>query len=311
LPELGTAFAPRRPAFLTLGRPRALPALLAPAAAGAAFAYWRAGAFSWAWLIVTLAGAAAAHLSLNAAFDVVDDASGAHAAARADGLSVPTGSDAIAFGNVTRAGATRVAVAFALVALAAGIAIAAARDAYVLALGAGAYVLGVAAAAPPLRIASRAAFAGEAGVVIGALCEFAGAYGAQARAVPAAAFEAGLVPALLLLLVAFHQSFVRHRADREVGRPGTVARIGPARALWISVALAAVAFGALLWQSVAGVLPPWSAVGVVGLLPLLTAYRGAMTVPEMLDHQLTLLGASVGASVVVDGLLVIVLAVSR
>jgi hypothetical protein len=36
-----------------------------------------------------------------------------------------------------------------------------------------------------------------------------------------------------------------------------------------------------------------------------------MTVPEMLDHQLTLLGASVGASVVVDGLLVIVLAVSR
>ena len=311
MPELSDAFGPARAPWRQLLRARTVPALIAPAIVGAAFARHRTGSFSWGWFIVTVAGAAAAVLSLNVVFDVVDDASGAHASARADGLSVPTGSDAIAFGGISRAGATRVAVVFAAAALAAGVAIAAGRDGAAFAIGVAGYVLVLAAAVPPVRLATRSAFAGEMIVFAAGIAEGVAAYGAQARRVDGAAFAGAVVPGLLLVLVAFHQSFARHRADRDVSRPSTVSRLGAFRALTASMVLAAATLGALVWESIAGVLPAWSALAVVGWLPLFGAYRAMLTEPEMLDHQLTLLGASVGASILVDAILTIVLAVRR
>jgi 1,4-dihydroxy-2-naphthoate octaprenyltransferase len=305
LPEarLSGAIAPGRSAvrFAAATRARGLSVVLLPFAIGAALAWDRTGRFSWAWFAPTVVAAALGRLALNLLEEVLDDASGADAAARADGLSAPTGSGAIASGQMTRGRATAIVIVLFGASLACWSALGAARTWRVLIVAAIAYAAEALARPPFVR---EIVALGSAGVLAVAV-----AYGAQTRAFDAAALRAGIVPGIMLMLILFHQSFLRHRSDRQIGRPNAVSLLGPRRAIVASAVVLALAIGLLLWQVARREWPAWAAVAVVGSLPLLAAYKRLAEEPESIHVQLPFLGAAVGSAAVVNVVLALSLCV--
>lgn len=306
MPELGEAFRPAGTSFAGLTRARSLPVMLTPAAVGGALAWTATGEFSWPWFALWVVTVAAGRLAVNVADDVSAVASGADAAARADGLSAPTASVAISSGEVSRARATAIAAVLVVLAAAAGIWIGVARTWSPLILGAVALTLSVAASG----YGHRVPFSAEVAAVLSAgVLPCAAAYATQARALDAIAYRAGVVPGLMLALVLFHESFLHHRSDRQVGRPGTVSFLGARRAIVASALTYGAAFAVLLWQILAGDWPGLASIAVVGALPLVAGYRRLAGDPESVHAQLTFLGAAVGAAAVVNAILALALVI--
>ncbi len=299
-----------RPGFAAATRARVLPVALGPALTGAVAAWALAGRFSWAWLGVLMLGAIAGHLSFNVLGDVIDDASGADDAARADLLSVPTSSGAISAAYPRRR-ALRNGIVLVLVALASGVALSVARAPSVLALGALAYALVLGAVAPPVRFASRVPASGEAAAVIAGMLQTAAAYAAMAERIDLVALRLGIVPGLLIANVVFHQQFLRHRSDLVIGRPGTVSRLGAHKGAAVSIVVLLAPFVALAVQVGLGVWPAWALVAVVALAPQLLAWARLRAEIGPLDNFITLFGATLGSTALANLLLVLGLVAER
>lgn len=307
--EKAALHAVARPGFPAVTRARVLPVVLGPVVIGSTVAWARAGVFSWPWFAVTLAGATAGHLSFNVFRDVIDESSGADAAARADALSVPTGSGFVSTPGFTRLRALRLAAALLVASAGAGVALAAARSPVSLLFGAAAFALAMGAFVPPIRYGSRAPGLAEAGAVVAAMLQAGAAYAVQTGRLDLAGLRIGVVPGLLIALVVYHEQFLRYRADRAIGRPSTISRLGSERAVAVSAALILVTFGALVAQVALGVWPAYALVALVAAVPLSIAYVRVKSEIGPLQNFLTLFGATLGSTVTANVLLGLALVV--
>jgi 1,4-dihydroxy-2-naphthoate octaprenyltransferase len=302
-PEQGPAL------FLRATRAKVLPVMLAPVAVGGALAWAQAHFFTWGWFLVTLIGASAMHLASNVVNDYFDEDSGADAAARTDPSGVATGTGLIASGVLSKIATLRLAAALFGVALACGVALAIARGPLVLLLGAVGFVLAFFYVAPPIRYGYIGRGLGEIGIFISfGYLPLVGSYYVQARDITPDAAWASFVPGILTTLVLFHHHFLHWRADASAGKMTPVAVLGPDRALIVSVAAIAGAYGLLIAQTVAGLWPPAAVVAVMGAIPLVAAVRRARREP-ILPNYFQLLGATLGASILTSGVLVVSLIV--
>jgi 1,4-dihydroxy-2-naphthoate octaprenyltransferase len=295
--------------FIRATRAKVLPVMLAPIAVGGALAWSETGFFTWGWFLVTLAGASAMHLAANVINDYFDEESGADAAARTDPSGVATGTGLISSGLMTKQQTLRLAAGLFAVALAAGIALAIARGPVVLILGVTGFLLAFFYVAPPINYGYIGRGLGEVGIFIAfGYLPLVGSYYVQTLDISADAAWASYVPGLLTTLVLFHHHFLHWRADASAGKMTPVAVLGPDRALTVSSLSIVVIYGLLVVQSIAGLWPAGSIVGVVAALPLIAAVRRARRNP-ILPNYFQLLGATLGASIITSGVLVVALVI--
>ncbi|MGH2726382.1 MAG: prenyltransferase, partial [Actinomycetota bacterium] len=278
-------------------RAKVLPVMLAPVAVGATLAWSHSGVFAWGWFLLTVVGAAAMHLASNVVNDYFDESSGADEAARQDAASLATGTGLIASGVMTREATARLAAGLFAVGLACGIVLAVARGWQVLLLGTVGFLLAVFYVAPPVRFGYVGRGLGEFGIFIAfGYLPLVGSYFVQAKDITPDAAWASIVPGVLTTLVLFHHHFLHWQADARAGKMTPVAVLGPDKALNLSLAAVAVAYGVLVGQCIAGLWPPGAAVAVIGAVPLVAAVRRARR-DAILPNYLQLLGSTLGSSI--------------
>lgn len=278
-------------------RAKTLPVMLSPVAVGAALAADRGARFSWGWLVVTLAGAAAMHLGANVLNDYFDERSGADKLARIDRRSIATGSGMIASGEMSAAGMLALAGALFGLGAAAGVALAVARGSAVLVLGAIGAALAIAYVAPPARYGYRGHGLGEVGIFAAfGLLPVLGSYYVQAQRLDGEAAWASVVPGMLTTLVLYHHHFLHWRADRASGKMTPVAVLGPETAMIVGGVAIVGVYTSLAIQVAIGLFPAWALAALATGPPLGAAWSRAMRDP-LPQNQLNLLGATLGASV--------------
>jgi 1,4-dihydroxy-2-naphthoate octaprenyltransferase len=131
-----------------------------------------------------------------------------------------------------------------------------------LAIGAAGLLIGWAYSAPPLRLNSRGW--GEACVAAGFALIAVGADFVQRCAYSAGSLAVVFPYALLVMNILYINQFPDYRADRAAGKRHWVVRMGPARARWGYLAVAAVAYAFFAALLAAGWLPP---LALAALLP--------------------------------------------
>lgn len=287
-------------------RLKTVPLILAPVGVGTALAVDGGAPFSPDAFALAATGAAALYLGGVVLNDYFDERSGADGIARMDRTAIVTGAGLIASRTMTPRGMLGLAGALWAAALAAGVVLAAAREPWVLALGAAGALLAHQYSAPPLRYGYRGIGAAGVALAFGFL-PVAGAAAVQSRAVTAASLWVGVAPALLAAAVFLHADLLHWRADRTARKRTPAARFGPEGALAITGALLVAAYVVVTVQVALGTLPAWA------LLALLTAPSTAMAWARaardpIAQHALGLLGASLGAAVLVQAALALALA---
>lgn len=297
--------------FSRATRAKTLPLTLSPVAVGGALA-WNAGRpFAWGWFAVTLVGAGAMHLGANAWNDYVDERSGADKIARTERSSIATGSGVIDAGVMSARGVLTLSAVLFSVALACGVALALARGGIVFALGAIGFVLAWQYGAGPIKYGYRGRGLGELGIFASfGVLPVAGSFYVQAQRFEAVAWWGAVVPGLLTTVVIYHHHLLHWRADRAANKMTPVAVLGAETGLTVSAAAIVITYLALVVEIVLGVFPPYGAVALVTLFPLVASWSRARIDPAP-QNILNLLGASLGASVVTGAILTAGLVVER
>lgn len=283
--------------------------MLAPVAVGAALGWERSGRFSWVVFLLTCAGAAAMHLGANVVNDYYDEALGAEEEARRDPGMIATGSGVLAAGEMTKAGLAVLAASLFAAALVIGGVLAVLRGWEVLALGAAGFVLAFAYVAPPVKYGYRGRGLGEAGIFAAfGVLPVVGSFFVQAGRFEAAAVWGSVLPGLAITLVLYHHHFLHWRSDEAAGKMTPVAVLGVQPALVVSKVAVGALVVVLVAQVFAGLWAPGAAAGALATLPILAANEKAAVQPGT-ESFVRLLGASLGAAVLLSLVLVVSAAV--
>jgi 1,4-dihydroxy-2-naphthoate octaprenyltransferase len=249
------------------------------------------------------------HLGSNVVNDYFDESSGADEAARQDPASLATGTGLIASGVMTRRATAMLAGGLFAIGLACGIVLAVARGWEVLLLGTVGFLLAFFYVAPPVRFGYVGRGLGEIGIFVAfGYLPVVGSYFVQTKDITPDAAWASVVPGVLTTLVLFHHHFLHWQADARAGKMSPVAVLGPDKALTVSLAAVAVAYGVLVAQSIAGLWPPGALVALIGAVALVAAVRRARRDP-ILPNYLQLLGSTLGSSILTQLVLIAALAV--
>jgi 1,4-dihydroxy-2-naphthoate octaprenyltransferase len=264
--------------FVRSTRAAVLPVMAAPVLIGAVLAWQQRGVFSAGFLLLSLAGALAAHLGANVLNDVFDYRSGADAAAArmlvAHGAAMPTGSPSLLAGRLGLSGHVRLAVSLFAVALACGLALTPWRP-WALVFGAAGFLLALVYVAPPLRLAYVGRGAGELDILVSfGVLPLVGSFYVQTGTVAWPAVAVSIPVGLYTTAVLYFHHFLHWRADREVGKMSPVAWLGEIRGRQVGWGLLALIAVAVVTVCAVGVLP-WYAVVALGTLalPALALYR--------------------------------------
>ncbi|MBO9608605.1 MAG: prenyltransferase [Paenibacillaceae bacterium] len=284
-----TAFA----RFRKASRSRVLPVMLVPVLLGAAGAYAWEGTFHPLVLLITLIGAASAHLFSNMINDLWDYRSGVDTAARNTVGAISTNSGLLAKGEMPER--TFAALTWGLFALAAvcGIALALISGWEVLVFAVLGGLLAYFYVAPPLRFGYRGKGYSEIAILLSfGVLPVAGSYYAQTSHLDMRALLISLPVGLLTTLVLFNHHFLHWQADRAAGKRTLVVVFGEALALRFSVSLLLLALVSLVVAVAVGALPWYALLGLLVGLPFIRLYRSfGVTNPSA--AYLPLMGAAI------------------
>lgn len=143
-------------------------------------------------------------------------------------------------------------------------------------IGAAGLAIGWAYSAPPLKLNSRGL--GELCVAAGFALIVVGTDYVQRAEFDSLPWIAAMPYALLVTNLLYINQFPDREADRRTGKWHLVVRLGPARARWGYLVIAAAAFAWLALAVQAGVLPPH------GLVALLAALPSGLAAHELWRH---------------------------
>ena len=142
-------------------------------------------------------------------------------------------------------------------------------------IGAAGMLIGWAYSAPPLKLNSRGW--GEVCVAAGFALIAIGADYVQRGGFSMLALHAVLAYALLVTNVLYINQFPDCRADQAAGKRHWVVRLGPARARWGYLVIAAAAYAWLGAAVANGYLPP---LALIALLPAVLSFKAALILLE-------------------------------
>jgi 1,4-dihydroxy-2-naphthoate polyprenyltransferase len=230
------------------------------------------GFFDLFTVLVTLVGAAAAHLALNVANDVFDTRLGAD-----DANVRPTqysgGSRVIQYGLVSLRGMATISLAFYAIAIACGLLLLAISFSWsLLVIGVLGIILSVGYTAPPLKLVYRGL--GEVTTALGfGPLMLVGAYVVQSGgAISVEALAASVPIAIMVALILYVNEIPDREGDARVGKRTLPVQLGRRTVLRIYDASVAVAFGWVVLSTALGWLP-LPALLVLGGVPLALQVR--------------------------------------
>ncbi|MGL5632632.1 MAG: prenyltransferase [Azovibrio sp.] len=123
--------------------------------------------------------------------------------------------------------------------------------------------IGWAYSAPPMKLMSRGL--GEFAIVTGWLLVVVGTDLVQRGTLDTLAWRTGLPYALLVANILFINQFPDCKADASAGKRTLVVRLGPEEAKWGYLAIAALAYGMILFMVARNQLPVYAAAGALTL----------------------------------------------
>ena len=264
--------------FSKVTRARTLPVMVVPVIIGALLAWQQGSSFSWVLFLLTLLGALAAHLGANLINDIFDFDQGADQAAydlRLNGTTVTTGSPLLLNGQLSPGTYRRLALGCFALALLCGIILAFLRP-WVLLFAIAGFLLAFFYVAPPLRLAYLGRGLGEIDIFLSfGVLPLVGAFYVQANAVTPIALLVALPIGLYTTAVLYFHHFLHWRGDQKVGKVTPVVALGEHGARVVGALILAVIALLFLLLAFTGVLPWYSVVAALTIIPVQLALREA------------------------------------
>lgn len=267
--RLALYFAATRPPFLV--------AAATPVAIGLAYHHADTGQLNLALALLTLLGAVLVHAAVNVLNDYYDELNGTDRANTTRVYPFTGGSRFIQNGVLTAAQTARFGVILLLLTGMIGGLLMAASGYGLALIGLLGFVIGWGYSAPPLQLNSRGLGELSVGLGFGLLIPWGADYvqrGDYALFAALAGLPYGLLAANLLLI----NQFPDCEADRQAGKHHWVVRLGPARAPWLYLAIASLAYLSLVALILTNKLP------MSALLALLPAPLSAIASRQLFLH---------------------------
>lgn len=309
--EKGRPIRPRLSPFWLALRTTRLPFLsvtIVPVLLGIAVAVHH-GFFTWWTALLTIVGAALAHLAINVTNDIFDTLSGADEA-----NTTPTqfsgGSRVAIYDLVSIRGLATLAIGLFGAAAAIGLLLVAVTGSMLLLwIGVAGILVGVAYTAPPLKLVYRGL--GEIAVAIGfGPIMLLGAYTVQTDRLAREPFVLSLVPGILTALILYVNEIPDRRSDATAGKRTLPVRLPPGvvRAGYLISAIAAFA---IIVGGVAVGLLPWPTLVALAAVPLMLRVHNGLKVHYDSPYTLmAVMGQNVNLNLLVGGLLLAAYAVT-
>ncbi|WP_274363821.1 prenyltransferase [Paenibacillus thermotolerans] len=260
--------------WMKASRSRVLPVMILPVLIGAAGAFGWDGTFRTGLFLVTLIGAAAAHLFSNMINDLWDYRNGVDVAAKETAAAISTNSGFLTGGRIPEKSFATVTWAIFAVAFVCGAVLSMASGWWVLAFAVAGALIAYFYVAPPLKFGYRGKGYSELAILLSfGVLPVTGTYFVQTGAFDVRALWVSLPIGLLTTLVLFNHHFLHWQADKASGKRTLVVLWGEKRGLAFSKCLAAAAFIVLIGCVPLGALPWYSLAGLAGAAPLIKVYR--------------------------------------
>lgn len=269
-----------------------LPVMIVPVIIGSLLAWQQGSPFSWPLFALTLVGALAAHLGANLVNDIFDFGQGADQAASAlaaEGVTLTTGSPLLLSGELSPTAYRWLALGCFALALLCGLLLSLWRP-WVLLFACLGFLLALCYVAPPLRLAYLGRGLGEIDIFFSfGLLPLAGAFYVQAGMVTPTALLVSLPVGLSTTAVLYFHHFLHWRGDQRAGKITPVVALGEQRARMVgTLLLFAIALTTLL-LALTQVLPWYSAVAALTVIPVQMALHRAT---GDLNHYLGLMASN-------------------
>ncbi len=273
----GDSLGARSRRLLLATRPAFAPASVASVLIGSAWGYRIAGRFSWGMAALALFATLCVHFAANVLNDVSDDLSGTD---RTNGERIfpyTGGSRFIQNGVMSAHEMTVWGVILLALAAALGLALVELRGPGVLAFGLAGVLLGLAYSLPRVRLAARGLGEATIAVAFGVL-PVTGAAWVQSGRLEASSLLISLPVGLWVAAILLMNEVPDRQADARAGKATLVVRLGieATRRLYLGIEGAACA--ALGLAAALGLIPGWSA--LAGLLLLPAAWGASRVITE-------------------------------
>lgn len=289
-------------------RMRVLPVMVIPVVLGGLGAYAWEGTFRPLLFLITLLGAASAHLFSNMINDLWDFRSGVDLAAKESAAAISTNSGFLAGGIMEVRKFAAVTWGLFLVAFLCGVTVSLYSGGWwPLAIGALGGLIAYFYVAPPVKFGYRGKGYSEIAILLSfGVLPVLGTYYVQTGQFDLRALLLSLPIGLLTTLVLFNHHFLHWQADKQAGKRTLVVVWGEKRALVFSRLLAALAYVSLIGCVLFQALPWYALAAAVTAFPLFRAYS-IMQDENDSRAYLPLMGASLKASVRCGGLMALAL----
>ncbi|MBJ9991554.1 prenyltransferase [Paenibacillus favisporus] len=279
--------------FMKASRFGVVPVMLIPVALGALGAFVWNGVFNVWLFLITLVGAAAAHLFSNMVNDLWDYKSGTDTAAKEAVDAVSTNSGFLTGGVWSIRKFAAVTWALFGVAAACGIILAVFSGPWAFIFGALGGLIAYFYVAPPLKFGYRGKGYSEVAILLSfGVLPVMGAYYVQTSHLDLRALLLSLPIGLLTTLILFNHHFLHWQADRQAGKRTLVVVWGEQRALGFSRFLLFLSALMLVVSVIAGALPVYGLLALPGMIPLYQVY-GKLKSHNNSHAYIPLMGASV------------------
>lgn len=262
-----------------------------------------AAAFSWentfhvGLFLLTLIGAASAHLFSNMVNDLWDFRNGVDQKANSSDEAISTNSGLLPNGRVSEKQFARVTWIFLGIAVLSGITLAILTGItlllFVLVGGLIAYFY----VAPPLKFGYRGKGYSELAIFLAfGVLPVMGTYFVLTSTISLHAFLISIPIGLLTTLILFNHHFLHWKADKEAGKKTLVVLWGENGGLRFSKSLALVAYISVPILSIVGALPWYANLAILTAIPLFYVYQSLGITNKAADYG-RLMGASLRATI--------------
>lgn len=264
--------------FGRVTRARTLPVMVVPVVIGALLAWQQGSAFSWWLFVLTLLGALAAHLGANLVNDIFDFGQGTDQAANElvlNGTTLTTGSPLLLNGQLSPKTYHRLALGCFAAALFCGVVLSIFRP-WVLLFAALGASLAFFYVAPPLRLAYIGRGLGEIDIFLSfGVLPLVGAFYVQSGTITPIAFLISIPIGLYTMAVLYFHHFLHWRGDEKAGKITPVVALGEHGARSVGALILFAIALAILLLAFTQVLPWYSVVAALTVIPVQLALRQA------------------------------------
>lgn len=283
--------------FMKASRFQVLPVMIIPVILGALAAFVWNGIFHPVLFLVTLLGAAAAHLFSNMINDLWDYRNGVDVTAKETASAISTNSGFLASGTLPMRTFRLLTWGLFYIALICGIVLSLISGWQVLAISGLGALLAYFYVAPPIKFGYRGKGFSEIAILLSfGVLPVMGSYFVQTSGFDYRPLMLSLPIGLLTTLILFNHHFLHWEADRAAGKRTLVVVWGERNALLFSRFLSLLAYVTLLACIMTHILPLYTILALITAVPLYRAYRTLQN-ENAPTAYLPLMGASLKAAV--------------